>query len=164
MASGTDLDKIRTTQILGLLLPGFLFGFILCDVFKTGFSGKKAGFIFLSGILYIIIALGSGGAGSMMKIFPVGIIYYCFVSALGALCLYILYYSLIDSNLNLLRGIGFASLLGFAAGIIPALWLYKIEMAHYKRHFDDAGSWMIIFMIWQPLFALSIAFSKKKVT
>jgi len=154
-------DEPSPIQIVELFLIGFIYAIVVSFADSNPFNRKKFIFILLSGFLYLVGVFGSSGA---FGIPPHNIFGYCLMSGVTSMILFLFYYSLIDTDLQFKKGMGISFALGFVAGIIPGIWQYSLFHANHKADFDEIGSVMIIFMFWQPLFALSVTLSKKKKT
>ena len=146
--------------IFSNILPGFVYAVVLCDFENNRLDLKRFLFIAFSGGLYIFVvwvATGYSFFGDNTKLcFPIA-------SVIGATMLLTLYYLLIDKKISLSKGLLFATFLGLLSSILPFLGdrlEQQIDDYDIKGNVN-LGFTLLIFPVWQTLFAWTIHKLKK---
>ena len=141
--------------ILTNILPGFLFGAVLSKDNDDLPGWRRLLFICCSGGLFIFVAWLATDRHLSFQ----GQLSFVSASLIGAYGLLLLYHLLLGKGLILWKGFLFATLTGSASALFPA-------KAYYDNDFNSAvgSTWdtitlMSIFLIWQTLFGLTVAFS-----
>jgi hypothetical protein len=132
--------------ITTLILPGFIFGFVLLENKQHVSPIRKTIFLLISGSLFIAAAfLVTGHSFSWQK----GIYTFSIASVSGAVGLLLAYKFLLDKSISLEKGI----LLAVGTGLISAL-LPTVAMSNVfdiPQLFDTAFL-LSVYITWQTLF------------
>jgi hypothetical protein len=154
------LKELSVLLILSNILPGFIYGAILCRPVENGLDLKRFVFIALSGGLFIFVAWVATGysffGSNTYVALPLG-------SAIGSTVLFLLYYFLIDNQLQLLKGFTVA----FSAGLISSVMPFigdtiekQITNLDVKGNVS-LGFTLLIFVVWQTLFGWTLTKCRK---
>lgn len=154
------LKDLSVLLILSNILPGFIYGVILCRLGENGLDLKRFVFIALSGGLFIFVAWVATGYsffGSNTYITcPLG-------SVIGSTVLFLFYYFLIDNQLQLLKGFTVA----FSAGLISSVMPFIGDTIEKQITDLDVkgnvslGFTLLIFVVWQTLFGWTVTKCRK---
>jgi hypothetical protein len=138
------------------LLPGFLYGYLLVSEIKNTGGWRPVLFILFSGCIYILaarVATGYSLFGDNVYIsFP-------FASIAGAILLLLDVKLFLKEDIRIAKGIGYCLLTGVVSSFLPLLGYFVKE--RLDSQFPDSYIFTIsalsVFLVWQPLFAWSIA-------
>ena len=153
-------QEMSAFLIFSYILPGFVYAIVLCDFKNYRLDLKRFLFIVFSGGLYIFVAWVATGFsffGNNTKLcFPVA-------SVIGATLLLTLYYLLVDKSISLSRGLLLATFLGLLSSILPFLGdRLEQQINDYNiQGIVNLGFTLLIFPVWQTLFAWTIYRLKK---
>ena len=149
------VGDIPLILILTNILPGFFYGAVLCTGNDDLPVWKRLLFICCSGGLFIFVVWLATERPLSFQ----GQLSFVLASLVGAYGLLLLYYLLLGKGLVLWKGFSLATLTGVASALFPA-------RAYYDNHFNSAvgSTWdtiilMSVFLTWQTLFGLTVAFS-----
>jgi len=154
------LKDLSVLLILTNILPGFVYGAVLCKPGVNGLDLKRFSFIALSGGLFIFVAWVATGYsffGNNTHItFPLG-------SVIDSTVLFLLYYFLVDNHLQLSRGLVVAFLTGLSSSITPFIGdtiekqINNLEI----RGNVSLGFTLLIFVVWQTSFGWTLTKCRK---
>lgn len=154
------LKDLSVLLILSNILPGFIYGTILCQLGKYGLDLRRLTFIALSGGLFIFVAWVATGYSffgtNTYFTFPFG-------SVIGSIFLFLFYYFLIDNNLQLGKGFVIVILIGLISSVTPLIGdiIDKKVNDLDVRGNVSLGFTLLIFVVWQTLFGWTLTKCRK---
>lgn len=129
-----------------LLAPGFIFGLVLLDSKESVSRVKKAGFLLLSGGLFVAAAFLVTGHSFSWQQAPAT---FFLASVTGAIGLLLAYKFLLDNAISLLKGIPLVVGAGLLAAVVPTMALYS--NFGLEQGVGIAGV-CSVYLTWQTLF------------
>lgn len=149
------LKDLSTLLIFTNILPGFIYGIVLCDFENNSLDTKRFLFIVLSGGLFILVAWVATGysffGNNTLITFPLA-------SVIGSTLLFGLYYLLVDKALLISKGLVSAFVIGLVSSIVPVIGEFldkRIEDYSWKGNVSLFFT-LLIFIVWQTLFGWTI--------
>ena len=155
------VEDTSVLLIVTNILPGFVYGIVLCNFENNRLDLRRLLFITFSGALFIFVAWVATGYSFFGRdnrlTFPLG-------SVIGSASLFFFYYFLIDNNLLFVRGFTLAILTGLLSSVIPVLGnqLDKQIGDLSVKQTLSLGFTLLIFVVWQTLFGWIIIKCKKR--
>lgn len=154
------LKDLSVLLILSNILPGFIYGAVLCKPGESGLDLKRLSFIVLSGGLFIFVAWVATGysffGNNTNMTFSLG-------SVIGSTVLFLLYYYLVDNHLQLGRGLIITTLTGLLSSVPPFI---GDTIEKQINDLDVRGNvslsfTLLIFVVWQTLFGWALTNCRK---
>lgn len=151
----TLVGDIPLILILTNILPGFIFGFVLCTGDESLPAWRRVVFICCSGGLFILVAWLATDRHLSFH----GQLSFILASLVGAYGLLLLYHLLLGKALIAWKGFTLATLTGVLSAFFPAKAYWDNDFNSSVGKLFDTIILMSIFLTWQALFGLTVALS-----
>jgi hypothetical protein len=143
--------SINMDPLAGVVLyvfPSIVFPLILI---KGKLTGKSILFILLSIFIYFFVSL----VAVNMRVFI-----FTIYAGVAAMCLFILYFLLIDKSFYFFRGIFYTCLFCSIVSVLPLQNRFNFY-SETKYGFSSLALFLSVFPLWQTLFAVALKLSAK---